>query len=377
MKRVFLLTFIIITAFPLVAKAVSFRAPPQNNNSVQVNKDINDDLYVSGANVGITSKINGDVFVAGGSINFSGSTTRSLFALGGNNVIGGQVAEDLRITGGNITIASVTGGDLLVFGGTISLTGGQTGRDLLVSGANVNISAPVGGKALINGNDVFINAPIKRSVQIQANNLKIGPKAVLESNLSYRSPNKAVIGKGAVIKGKTTFQKQGRGRNLNRVVFALMFFLIRVAGLILLGLALAGFLPVKSKAVVNITNPWASLGLGFAVLVSVPVAIFLLFITVIGWPFAIVLLAAYVLVILLATAYAGIILGSLFSRYILKVPEFEATWLEVVIGIPLLALIGVIPVIGWLIWFILFILALGKIVQFDFHLAKKTVGKDI
>lgn len=366
---------ILLLCLPATAHAATFfKTPP--NGAATVSTDVNDDLYVSGSNVDISSNINGDLLAAGGSVNFNGNTAQSLFITAGNIITSGTVTNDLRAAGGNLSIASSTGGDVLVFGGVVSMPGGSIGRDLIASAGNIVVNSPVEGKVLISGGDVTLNAPIKGSAQIQADKLRFGPKAVIDGNLSYRAPQKAVFEKGSVIKGKTTFQKAVK-TTAGGLIAALVFFLVRTAGLLLLALVLVNLLPVKSKEIVNLRSYWAHFGLGFAVLASTPIAIILIFITVIGWPFALILTALYFIFLLAASAYAGVIVGSLFSRFVLKVPDYDATWLEAVIGVLILSVIGAIPYIGWIFWLIFLILALGKYAAFDFNLAKRMIGKEV
>ena len=74
-----------------------------------------------------------------------------------------------------------------------------------------------------------------------------------------------------------------------------------------LGLVLfPGFFQASTQAV---GSGWRSLGLGVAILAGVPVAIFLIAITLVGLPASLMLLAVYLIAIYLAKIWVGAFLG--------------------------------------------------------------------
>ena len=104
---------------------------------------------------------------------------------------------------------------------------------------------------------------------------------------------------------------------------------------------------------------------GFIVLVVVPVAVFLLIISVLGFAVGVVGIIGYIFLITLSKIYAGIVLGSLLSKWIVK--KVLANWQWAIVGITLLQIIGLIPILGGIVTFTLFIVALGAVSKITYE----------
>ncbi len=112
-----------------------------------------------------------------------------------------------------------------------------------------------------------------------------------------------------------------------------------------LGLVLfPGFFQASTQAV---GSGWRSLGLGVAILAGVPMAIFLIAITLVGLPASLMLLVVYLVAIYLAKIWVGAFLG----RVLLKPPgTAKSDWLlGLLVGLLILTIIGFIPYFGGLV----------------------------
>ena len=138
---------------------------------------------------------------------------------------------------------------------------------------------------------------------------------------------------------------------------------------IVLGLALVGFafqlaLPGLIAAAANAIDyePWRCAGLGAAVLVATPVAVGLLFVSVIGIPLALVGAALFVVGAALALVAAGRWMGARMRRRIIWASERHeglerALWTA--IGVVAVALLSALPWIGPLVLLATLVLGLG------------------
>ncbi len=98
---------------------------------------------------------------------------------------------------------------------------------------------------------------------------------------------------------------------------------------------------------------------GFVVLIVVPAAVLLCFITVIGVPIGLAVLLAYFLLFLLSSVYAGVVIGSLLEKVLLKKPVPEASWKTALLGVTVYTVAGLMPFVGWLFKLTFFLAALG------------------
>ena len=100
-------------------------------------------------------------------------------------------------------------------------------------------------------------------------------------------------------------------------------------------------------------------GIGFAVLVGVPLAVVLLMISRIGLRLGFALLAVYAAALAAAPVFLGFFLGSLFWRLLLK--KAPCYWAELPIGLLIWRLLSMIPGIGFVVKLVAIALGLGLV----------------
>lgn len=109
--------------------------------------------------------------------------------------------------------------------------------------------------------------------------------------------------------------------------------------------------------------------LGFGILIATPVLILLLLLTFVGIGVGLLLIPLYLIFLLVAYVYAGILTGSLLARKILK--REIITWKEGVVGMLVFYLVGIVPVVGALVQAVLFLVCLGTLISITFGFAFK------
>ena len=114
---------------------------------------------------------------------------------------------------------------------------------------------------------------------------------------------------------------------------------------------------------------FASLGIGFAVFICVPIVVLLIFLSVVGYKIAFALLLFYFLCILCMNPIAGIWLGEGILR-LLKRPVTSPSWLGAVIGITVMQFFVWVPFIGWIVLFFLSIFSFGGLIISIFRYLK-------
>jgi len=117
------------------------------------------------------------------------------------------------------------------------------------------------------------------------------------------------------------------------------------------------------------TNFWASVLLGVAGLILIPIVVLLLLITIIGAPTAVVILALYLLAIYLAKVFIAAQIGQMILAFVDK-KKTPNLMLSTIVGLILILAAINIPVIGSAISLIITVLGVGSILIYLYHLRK-------
>lgn len=364
MKKVTLLVFVVVFLVAGTASAAQFAGPSGNSSNTVVREGTFNDLYAGGGNVAVQTDVAGDLFAGGGSVTVSRNVGGDLFAAGGNVNISGNVSGDARVAGGTVSITSEVNEDVLVAGGTVLLAGKRIGGDLWAAGGSIVVDSEIAGGILIVGEEVLVNSAIAGPVEITAQKLTFGPQSRISGTVTYKGPREAVIETGAVVPQINYEQTKARSTGKSFVPIFTIAFLVKLVAMFLAALLL---LKLFHKCANDVSknaygSPWKSFGIGLAGIILTPIVIVLLFITVIGFYIAIGLIAAFVLALIAAALLASIFAGGLVMKWIRKKEEVTTGWLEALIGIVVLAIIGLIPFIGWIIVAATFLTAFGSLI---------------
>jgi len=334
---------------PTAAQAADFRRG--QDVTIPAGTTINDDLYAGASTVTVDGTIAGSLIAAGGNVKVTGTVERDVMVAGGTVDISGPVKGSVRMTGGNLTLSGPVTEDVLAAGGNLNLASAATiGRDLVVGVGNLDLRGRV-----------------ERNVRAEVTNLHLESGASVGGNLDYASDNTAQIDSGATVSGVVrhsppNFRTQPTVGQ--RVTDAFVEWIRLVIGLFALGLLVllpfGSFSRRASDAIGRM--PLASLGLGLAVLIGVPILaliVFILGLLVGGWPLSLAALA------LLAIATAvGYVLAALFvGRNGLRLLARQEVHplLGLLAGLVILTAVGLIPVLGGLVGLVAVVFGLGAL----------------
>lgn len=383
----FLSIFLFFSAFS--ASAGSFNSV--RNYVLEANETADKNLYVSGNTINVLGQTGGDLIGAGGNIFFSGSVLGDIAIAGGTIDCRGKTEGDLRIAGGNLNIGGNVGGEVIALGGNISIISGSDIKgDVFIAGGNIIIDGKIGGNLEVLGGTIQINGIILGNVDIKkAETISFGEGTVIGGTLDYSSPKEAVISKDAKISGKINFKKlepkvdlsknaKDKSENKKIKMAGILGFLGSMWLLKLLMIITAAFVfyllflkNIQKSVQYSISKFWIEMLRGFVILIVIPAAIIISFISVIGTVVGIIGLCLYAIFVLLAVVYGMILAGSLASKYIFKESEYKVNWKTVIIGVLLLWVAGLIPFIGWIISFAFFLVAFGSLFNFLHQYFKK------
>jgi len=363
------LSFVLLFS-ALNVSAAEFLFPKKDGGSITINKE-SENVYAAGNVVSINSNIKKGLYAVGNTVNLNADVDGSFHAGGGTVMVKGNVSGTVHAGGGNIFIEGMIGDDLFVGGGSVFIAETSSiGGDLVAGAGSIVINGPIGGNILLGGREAVINSRVAGNVKIKADKLELGDNAEIAGNLEYTSEKKAEIDESKVLGVITFHQKEvaKAGPLKNSKIFLGLLtlgFLLKLLGSIVIGLILVYLLKKFTGEVVkgSLRKFWTSLGIGFGFLILVPIACILLAISVIGLWIAGIVGALYVLLLILSSAFAGIILGTWLIKILAKKSEYAIDWRAVVVGVAVMKILIFIPFVGWLAKFIFFLIGLGALVQ--------------
>ena len=163
-----------------------------------------------------------------------------------------------------------------------------------------------------------------------------------------------MVEKGEFRKGAKPVQAAAKAYTTFKILSLLAAF---VVGLILLRLA-----PLFMKQTSNLlaTKPWASLGLGFALLFLTPIAVLILLLTVIGIPLAVFALFVYSIYIYISKIFVAYFVGEKVLNFNDKKKVSAAA---LFVGLLIYYALTFVPVLGWFVSFLSTLFGIGALVM--------------
>ena len=318
--------------------------------NVTVSRPVAGDLVAAGRTVVLDDNVLGDAVVAGGSVRLNGSVSQNAYAAGGQVFVNGIVSRNARIAGGEVDIAPSS----RIEGG-VSIGAGQA-----------RVSGSIAGYLQAAAGNLYINGPISGDVEVSAGQVELGPNTRITGTLRYRSreelrrdPAAQVL--GGVERLPALGPSAGVGRGLGRALFWVWTLGLMLVVTILL-LVLPGFFAGVSETLQS--RPGASVLLGLAMLICIPVVSVVLLITLIGIPLGLLSVAAYLVLLMVGYVAAGAALGDWLLKRLQAGSAGEIRWRvgAAIGGIFLMALVGQVPLLGGLTVFAAMLLGVGAMV---------------
>jgi hypothetical protein len=259
--------------------------------------------------------------------------------------VNGPVAQDIVVTGGMIDVGS----------------GATIGRDLVVAGGSATVSAPVARRVQMTSGSLTLRNRVGGDVRGTVDHLKLDG-AQIGGNLNYTSGNSVELVNGARVAGTTTrHTPTDRGGAAGN---GFLGWLRALIGIFALGLLLILLFPGLSSRAIDIerAQPWASAGIGAAILVITPIVALIVFIVGIfigGWWLGLLLIPLWILVLAVGYVVSAFLLGRLILARMGWGRYHDA--FALLGGLFVLTLVGLIPVIGWLIGLVAVIVGTGAL----------------
>lgn len=360
------LAFLLV--FPVAVQGADLRVG--RRVVIPAGETLSGNVYSAGGEVVVSGDLTGDLVCAGGDVFVTGHVSDDVVVAGGDLHLTGDVGRDVRVVAGRVSLSGQIGGDVLITGGQVRLLPDATiGGDVVVAAGEVVIESAIRGAVRVAAGDITLNGAVAGPVRVRARSLVIGQQARLGGELTYWAPREAVIDPAAKINGPTTFYliagvEQGwLERALLRI--GITFLLVAFLMTLVAGLFSVLVFPGISQDLVRRTfqNFGGGLLRGFVLFFVLPAALFLVTLTVVGLPIALVAGLVHVTFGIISAVYAGIALGSLLWKTVTKREEYEVTWKTVLVGVPAMAFLSFVPVLGLLVSAAFFLTVFGVLYQ--------------
>ena len=363
-----------------------------------------DDLFMMGNKIKMESFIDGDLFAFCQEIVHSDSHTvdgnLNAFCMGIQVL--GPVEQSVRGFGYSININAPIGRNAMLFGREVTIgpkavisKNADVYCDKLMFQGNLD-----GDLRIVDAGEVEITGRVAGNVDCETRQLRIGPDAVIEGDLVYKSPNKAEIDRSAVISGETNWEEteskdkdESAGIILGKIfawvfsasgyllllgiisVMSFIFSIIQLpTGLMIIVYSvmflISGNLMIllskeKMKSTIEVINRrfLPSLGLGFILFFVGPVLSLVILFTLVGAPLGISLLLLFGAGLFIAMVFSATFLGWKIWEMLGRKSENKTGHLCYSTGIILLIILSVIPIFGYLLVTIAIMTGLGGLAQ--------------
>lgn len=283
--------------------------------TVSAGQTVRDDLYVGAGTVDVSGTVDGSLLASSGTTTMSGTVTRDLMVAGGNVNVSGDVKGTIRVAGGAVSLTGPIGEDVVMAGGTLDLgSSAGVGRDVVMTGGTASLAGDIGRNVLAGAGTLILRGKVGGNVQADVNQLRVEDGARILGNLTYTSDNQAFVARGASITGTVRHNRAPRPTPAERLLDGLVGWNRTLVGLFVLGLIVVLLFPRFAQRTTEALHgsPWASVGLGFALLIGVPIValgIFGIGLFVGGWWLGLAALALYALALAVAYVMAALFIA--------------------------------------------------------------------
>ena len=318
--------------------------------TVRASETVDDTLLASGNIVRVDGVVNGDVLAFGGTVEVRGTVKGDLVSFAKRIVVSGTVEGNIYNCSNSLDLDGQVGHSIYGLMQSLRVNDrGRIGEGVVVGAGDVTLEGEVNRSVTLYAGNADVSGSVGRELSMAGDSLTLTNTARVGGNLSARVRHLANvhIADGATITGTRDIRVRVRENRFTHPIFY-FFSAVWLAASMLVGwlilILFPGFFQASTHAV---GSGWRSLVLGIAVLAGVPVAMILLAITLVGLPASLMLLMAYLAAIYLAKIWVGAFLGQMLLK---PAVATKSDWLlGLLVGLLILAVVGLIPYLGGLV----------------------------
>jgi len=324
---------------------------------------IAEDYFAAGVDVSPGNPVEGDAFIAAGRIDLSRPVGGDALLAGGRIAVSDRVGGSLYATGAGVSVDGQVAGNARLAGSRVEIgrQGRVSGRTTLV-GARVLMLGASAGQLAVFGEHVTLDGAVAGDVTIAAHSLSVGPNARVAGKLTYRGALPAEVASGAMLSGGMhylSFDFENETYQPVAYAIAWMGAIAITLGLFLIGMLAIVVAPHATARVSALARarPIGSIALGLVIVSCVPFASLLLILTVIGIPFALMLVLVWPMILMF-----GYLAGVMALSDAIASSNARARRIFLLaLGLGVMLLFVRVPFAGWILATVLLLLGVGAI----------------
>ena len=334
-------------------------------------------LWAAGGIVTVRGTVKNDIGVAGAEVDIDATAGRNLWAAGAIVSVVGR-SQDMYVAASRATVDARVGGKLSVAAARIFVARGtEVAGVTRLAGAEVVFAGNSRGAAEIYGDSVQIDGRIAGNLHVRARSVSLGKGAVVDGDAVFETLDEPQIDVGATVRGKQTVTMPMRHQVDRRSTFftlgAAVLFGVG-AGLVLGIILLIAARPFVERGIDAIRNaPVRSAFVGLGVFILVPLVASLIMVTVVGIPIGLLILLAFPLAVAIGLVLAAFGLADRILNRDREVRSGGSRFVALLVGVVILAVIGIIPVLGFVVGIIALLVGLGAFWQ---AMRNRTIDRD-
>lgn len=321
---------------------------------------VEDDLYVTGNNVTVSGIVDGDLIVIGENILVDGTITGDLYFIGSNIKLSGTVSGNTFAIGSNIGISATLRDNLYVLGMITNISGSING-DVMIGSGQLTLDGTVLDDVRAISGQFSSTASIGGDLLIESNNYTIDENDIAGELIAGSRSNKT---QNDIKVTKDDFF--GLNIGLALINFAGMY----IVGLIIIFAAPVKTLQIEKKITTSGIDFVKSFAVGMVILFAVPIPLFLLILTLVGAPIAILIIGVLLFLSLFGTLWVESAIGHKILQQFKK--DDSGRFLSLLLGRGISTVIKLIPFVNGLYTLSLMALAVGSVTRVKYHAYPKT-----
>jgi cytoskeletal protein CcmA (bactofilin family) len=362
---------ILILFIPFQTYASEFKTG--DNPDVLQRDTIRDDLYIFGNYSEVRGLVEGDLVTFCYSFSSDGNIGGSANIFAYDIDIIGEIQGSARLFSYKARINGPIQGNALIFTNDCRVEGRTIiGRDLNFGSNYAKIDGTVMGNVEGKASRITVSGTIEGDAEFEAERLLIVSPAVIKGDLTYKSPDEAIIDDDVVIDGEVLWKEQeydsddSGDASIPAVVRIIFFIMTLATGMILILL----FREHTDESILQIDQKfWVTLAIGCLSFIILTFGAIVPAVLIVGIPVSLLMLTSATILFYIGKIYVSIALG----RYLFKrlAGGRKAIALEFIVGLVILAILFAIPVIGWIVYILTFLLGTGAAVSGIISLHRK------
>ena len=316
----------------------------------------------AGENVTVDGNYSSLRIVAGNKVD-NKSTNDGLSLMAASDLILEGESEYGFYAGRNVTVKETINKDLFIAGSRVEFDGSVIKRDLYLAGSDIILNASIGRDLNAGANVIDLsNAKINGNAYIDASKIIMNEGTEIKGILDYS--NKAVI--EGIDKAKINdvkihvVEEKNTITPVERFTSNIIMFIGKYILLVVILLLLPTFKEELDVEDLAISNIFKNIGIGFTLLIMIPILCFFGIFTEILIPVSVITLICYFIAIYLAYLFVCYVIGNLVTT---KVFKKDNLYLKAFVGLLIGQIISLLPGLGAIIIFLMILFGIGHYVK--------------